>query len=64
MTSSGFDPAGLGIGNGGPGRARWPDQICDPNANAPKVYGSSAQNMSWFNTACFAPGSAGCGSSG
>jgi len=57
VTTSGVDPAGLGIGNGGPSSAR-PDQICDPNKGAPHNYGSSAQataqGLVWFNTACFA----------
>ena len=58
ITTTGVDPAGLGIGNGGPASAR-PDQICDPNVGAPKTYGGSAQSsaegLTWFNTACFAP---------
>jgi hypothetical protein len=57
ITTSGVDPAGLGIGNGGPASLR-PDQICDPNQGAPHTYGGSAQSASqglaWFNTACFA----------
>ncbi|MEO8370376.1 MAG: carboxypeptidase-like regulatory domain-containing protein [Candidatus Solibacter sp.] len=57
VTSNTFDPAGLGIGNGGPASLR-PDQICDPNKGAPHTYAGSAQSSSqgitWFNTACFA----------
>jgi Carboxypeptidase regulatory-like domain len=57
VTTSGVDPAGLGIGNGGPSSAR-PDQICNANVNAPQTYGgsaqSSAQGLAWFNTSCFA----------
>jgi hypothetical protein len=57
ITTSGVDPAGLGIGNGGPASLR-PDQICDPNKGAPHTYGGSAQSASqglaWFNTSCFA----------
>jgi hypothetical protein len=59
VTTSGFDPAGLGnIGNNSAASGR-PDMICDPNASAPHHYGGSAQssgqNLTWFNTACFAP---------
>ncbi len=57
VTTSGVDPAGLGIGNGGPASAR-PDQVCDPNQSAPGTYGGSAQSaaqgLSWFKTSCFA----------
>jgi hypothetical protein len=57
VTTSGVDPAGIGIGNGGPSSAR-PDQICNANVNAPHTYGgsaqSSAQGLSWFSTGCFA----------
>jgi hypothetical protein len=53
VTTSSVDPAGLGMGNGGPASAR-PDQICDPNVGAPHQYGGSAQALNWFNTACFA----------
>jgi hypothetical protein len=57
VTTSGVDPAGLGMGNGGPASAR-PDQICNANTDAPHTYGgsaqSSAQRLTWFNTACFA----------
>jgi hypothetical protein len=57
VTTAGVDPAGLGLGNGGPASAR-PDQICDPNKGAPHNYGgaaqSSAQGLIWFNTSCFA----------
>jgi hypothetical protein len=56
VTTSGVDPAGLGLLNGGPASAR-PDQTCDPNTNAPHAYGGSAQSSSqglkWFDTACF-----------
>jgi hypothetical protein len=54
VTTAGVDPAGLGLLQGGPASAR-PDQVCDPNANAPHQYGAAGQNMTWFNTACFAP---------
>jgi hypothetical protein len=54
VTTSGVDPAGLGLLQGGPASAR-PDQICDPNKNAPHQYGGSAQGLLWFNSACFAP---------
>jgi hypothetical protein len=57
VTTASVDPAGLGIGNGGPSSVR-PDQVCNANANAPHTYGSSAQSTSqglaWFNSACFA----------
>jgi hypothetical protein len=36
-----------------------PDEICNPNVNAPHQYADSAQSsaagLSWFNIACFAP---------
>jgi hypothetical protein len=53
VTSSGYDPAGLGIGNGGPASAR-PDQICNANSDQPKLYGASSQGGTWFNASCFA----------
>jgi len=55
ITTSGSDPAGSGILNGGPSSAR-PDLICDPNKGAPHQYAASIQSagLSWFNTACFA----------
>jgi hypothetical protein len=53
------DPAGLGILSGGSQASLRPDMVCDPNAAAPQQFGgsaqSSAQNLMWFNTACFAP---------
>jgi hypothetical protein len=54
VTTSGVDPAGLGLLNGGPASAR-PDQICDPNKGAPHEYGASGQGKLWFNANCFAP---------
>jgi hypothetical protein len=56
ITTSGVDPAGSGIGNGGPSSIR-PDLVCNPNANAPHQYAASLQSagLAWFNTACFAP---------
>jgi hypothetical protein len=56
ITTSGVDPAGSGIGNGGPSSIR-PDLVCDPNSNAPHQYAAAAQStgLSWFNTACFQP---------
>jgi hypothetical protein len=57
VLTSGVDPAGSGLLNGGGASAR-PDQICNANQNAPHTYAgsaqSSAQGLSWFNTACFA----------
>jgi hypothetical protein len=55
ITTSGSDPAGSGILNGGPSSAR-PDLVCDPNKNAPHQYAASLQSagLSWFNTSCFA----------
>lgn len=46
-TAAGTDPAGLGI-LGASAAGPRPDQICDPNAQAPHTY------TTWFNTACFA----------
>jgi hypothetical protein len=59
VTTSGVDPAGFGnIGNNSAASGR-PDMLCDPQANAPHQFGgsaqASAQNLLWFNTACFAP---------
>jgi len=52
------DPAGqgfLGSSSSGP----RPDMVCDPRANQPGQYAgsaqSSAQGLTWFNTACFQP---------
>jgi hypothetical protein len=52
-TTSGVDPAGLGILSTGPASVR-PDQVCDPNSGAPHQYGANSQGLTWFNTACFA----------
>jgi hypothetical protein len=58
VTTSGVDPGGLGMGNGGPASAR-PDMVCDPNKGAPHSYAGSTQSsalgLTWFNTACFQP---------
>jgi hypothetical protein len=58
VTTSSVDPAGLGILGSSSASSR-PDMICDPRANQPGQYAgsvqSSAQNLTWFNTACFAP---------
>jgi hypothetical protein len=58
VATSNVDPAGLGLLGASPASAR-PDQICDPNKGGAHTYGgsaqSSAQGLSWFNTACFAP---------
>src|SRR6202011_1124150 len=53
VTTGSVDPAGLGILSTGPASVR-PDQICNPNTNAPHLYGGAAQALTWFNTACFA----------
>jgi len=57
LATSSVDPAGLGL-LGSSSVAIRPDQICDPNQNAPHQYGgsaqSSAQGLSWFNTKCTA----------
>src|SRR5215471_15006741 len=59
VTTSSVDPAGLGILSGGSQASLRPDMVCDPNAAAPQQFGgsaqSSAQNLAWFNTSCFAP---------
>ncbi len=54
VTTSSVDPAGLGILTTGPASVR-PDQICNPNANAPHQYGALSQGLLWFNTSCFVP---------
>ena len=58
VTTSSVDPAGLGILGSSSASSR-PDMICDPRANQPAKYGgsaqSSAQGLTWFNTACFVP---------
>ena len=58
VTTSSVDPAGLGILGASPVSSR-PDEICNPNTNAPHQYAGSAQSsaagLTWFNTACFAP---------
>ncbi len=45
VTTSNFDPAGMGIINANP--AARPIVICDPNANAPHT------RLQYFNIACF-----------
>lgn len=58
VTTSGVDPAGLGLLGSSAASSR-PDMVCNPQTNAPHTYGgsaqSSAQGLSWFNAACFAP---------
>ena len=56
VTTSSVDPAGLGLLGSSASSSR-PDEICDPNANAPHNYiaASGAGRPTWFNTACFAP---------
>jgi hypothetical protein len=58
VTTSGVDPAGLGLLGSSSASAR-PDMTCDPRANQPGKYAgsaqSSAQGLTWFNTACFQP---------
>jgi hypothetical protein len=73
ISTSGVDPAGAGFLGFSSVSAPRPDMICDPRANHPAQYGgsaqSSAQGLTWFNTACFAavpqgavrPGNAGRG---
>jgi hypothetical protein len=58
VTTSSVDPAGLGnLGNSA--ASGRPDMVCDPRANQPQQYAgsaqSSAQGLTWFNTACFQP---------
>ena len=59
VTTSSVDPAGLGFLSGGSQASSRPDMICNPYSGAPQQYAgaaqSSAQHLSWFNTACFAP---------
>jgi hypothetical protein len=58
ITTSSVDPAGLGLLGASASSSR-PDMICDPRANQPAQYAgsaqSSAQGLTWFNTACFVP---------
>ncbi len=57
VTTSSVDPAGLGVLGASPVSSR-PDEICNPNTNAPHQYAGSAQSsaaaLSWFNISCFA----------
>ena len=46
ITTSSYDPAGLGFINSIPTGGR-PNLLCDPNANAPHTV------VPWFNTQCF-----------
>ena len=52
VTTSSVDPAGLGLLGASASSSR-PDQVCDPNLNAPHLYGAAAEARVWFNTACF-----------
>jgi hypothetical protein len=56
VTTSSVDPAGLGLLGSSAASSR-PDMVCDPRANQPAQYAgsaqSSAQGLTWFNTACF-----------
>jgi hypothetical protein len=58
VTTSSVDPAGLGLLGASAASSR-PDMVCDPRANQPGQYAgstqSSAQGLTWFNTACFQP---------
>jgi hypothetical protein len=58
VTTSSVDPAGSGILGASPVSAR-PDEVCNPNQNAPHNFAGSAQSsaagITWFNPACFAP---------
>jgi hypothetical protein len=55
VATSNADPAGLGLLGSSASSAR-PDQVCDPNLNAPHQYGAASQTtLLWFNTACFQP---------
>jgi hypothetical protein len=60
VTTSGVDPAGLGMSISASAASPRPDEICNPNVNAPHTYATglaaSVANggPSWFNTACFA----------
>ncbi len=58
VTTSSVDPAGLGLLGSSAASSR-PDMICDPRKDQPGQYAgsaqSSAQGLTWFNTACFAP---------
>jgi len=53
-TTSGVDPAGLGLLGSSTASAR-PDLVCDPSANAPRQVGAASELKAvWFNTGCFA----------
>jgi hypothetical protein len=60
VTTSGVDPAGLGMAISASAASARPDQICNPNIGAAHTYagntaaGAAAGGPSWFNTACFA----------
>ena len=56
VTTSGVDPAGLGILGSSAASAR-PDMVCDPNANAPQGFRGVAVSGGplWFNASCFQP---------
>jgi hypothetical protein len=51
VTTSSVDPAGLGLLGSSAASSR-PDQVCDPNLNAPHNASAGAQ---WINPACFQP---------
>ena len=54
VSTSSVDPAGLGL-IGSSAASPRPDQVCDPNRNAPHEFAASAQtNVYWFPTSCFA----------
>jgi hypothetical protein len=58
ITTSNVDPAGLGLLGSSSASSR-PDLVCDPTANFTRGYAgsaqSTAQNIAWFNIACFQP---------
>ena len=58
VTTSGVDPAGLGVISSGTQSQDRPDMICNPNGNTTRAWGASsqeaAQGLTWFNTGCFA----------
>jgi hypothetical protein len=52
VATSSVDPAGLGL-LGNTSISNRPDEVCNPNENAPHQYGAASQALSWFKSRCF-----------
>lgn len=52
-TTSGVDPAGLGL-LALTSISNRPNEVCNPNAQAPRQYGAASEDLLWFKTTCFA----------